>query len=547
VGKSSRAWVGVSLMGDDPVNNPTDDEAYEPGEVARVRRDSVDDRGRRGPNRPGAPSAPPPPAESFRPAGPPPPADWFKPAGGRGGAAGGHSGRPGADETIRPRRDAYGVDGPGSAGYTSQPGIPVERYPTPRPGEFPSPVPSTRRAQPPSPPSPSHPDGARGPQGRAGQDRPTEYLGRVGAGDAAGRSSGQGSGVSRPTERLSYDQYGDQYGDDPVIDTAAPTEFGPAANWPQEQDAGGWQQARESGGWRDTAGGFSAGAAGGGAKSGAGSAATEEKPPKRRRRRGRLIALIVVVVLLVLAIPADRFAAHIAVGVMRDKVELAVAENMKDGQQPPIVRKVSLGGFPFLTQVLFGKFKDIGVTLENIPTTADGPKIAGVDAHLKGVHVPLGDAITDKVGKVPVDNVEATVSITYDQINAFLKDQPFHWQLAPINGGKQVKITGSDTQKILGTTVDVQLTGVGSFTVENNQLKITPSDVQVGGSVGGLGGSSGLNLGSLLSNAAVPVPLPLPDNLPFDLTIVSAGTNATGLAVTASAKDVVLPAQAASK
>src|SRR5262245_55214477 len=314
-------------MGDDPVNNPTDDEAYEPGEVTRVRRDSVDDSGRRGLNRPGAPSAPPPPAESFRPAGPPPPADWFKPTGGRGaGGAGGRSGRGGADESIRPRRDAYGVDGPGSAGYTSQPGIPVERYPTPRPGEFPPPVPATRRTQPPQPPQPSQPSGgARGAQGRQGQDRPTEYLGRAGAGDAAGRSSGQGGGTSRPTERLGYGQY-----DDEAVDTGAHTEFGPASSGPQDQDAGGWQRGHENGGWRDAPGGYSAGAAGAaggaGGKSGAGSVAADEKPPKRRRKRGRMIALIVVVVLLVLAIPADRFAAHIAVGVMRDKVELAVAE-----------------------------------------------------------------------------------------------------------------------------------------------------------------------------------------------------------------------------
>jgi hypothetical protein len=151
---------------------------------------------------------------------------------------------------------------------------------------------------------------------------------------------------------------------------------------------------------------------------------------------------------------------------------------MKPGQQPPIVRKVSLGGFPFLTQVLFGKFKDIGVSLENIPTTADGPKISGVDAHLKGAHVPLGDAISNNVGKVPVDDVEATVRIDYDEINAFLKDKQFGWQLAPVDGGKKVQITGSTEQSLPGVgKVDVTLTGVGSFTVENNQLKITPSDV----------------------------------------------------------------------
>ncbi|WP_241834841.1 DUF2993 domain-containing protein [Pseudofrankia asymbiotica] len=507
------------------MNNPTDDEAYEPGEVARVRRDSADRRGR--PNRPGAPSAPPPPPESFRPAGPPPPADWFKPASGRpapGGAGG--------DETARPRRDARG---PGSSGYTSQPGIPVERYPTPRPGEFPPPVPPTRRTQQPASGGTPRPQERSGGE-RPGGERPTEYIGRVGSGGAAGaRTSGQGGGASKPTEQLGYGQREDE---DEYVDPAASTEFNePYSPTP----AGGWQDARaDGGGWRDGTGGPSAPGSGTGGTPIPGG---EQKPPKRRRKRGRLIALIVVILLLILAIPVDRLAAHIAVGQMRKQVEVAVAQNIKDGQQPPIVRRVSLGGFPFLTQVLFGKFKDIGVSLENIPTTADGPEISGVDAHLKGAHVPLGDAISNNVGKVPVDNVEATVRIDYDQINAFLKDKPFHWQLAPADGGKKVQITGSTTQSVpFAGQVDVTLTGVGSFTVEKNQLKITPSglNVKVGTSLGGLGGGGSV---PIPTEATVPVPLPLPDNLPFDLNIVDASTTATGLSVSATAKNVVLPAQ----
>ncbi|WP_232794235.1 MULTISPECIES: LmeA family phospholipid-binding protein [Pseudofrankia] len=523
------------------MNNPADDEAYEPGEVARARRDSADRSGRGAPNRPGAPSAPPPPPESFRPASPPPPADWFKPASGRDGDAGAGGGKPARGSgrgTARSRRDAGGAGGPGSAGYTSQPGIPVERYPTPRPGEFPAPVPPTRRQQPPAPASPPRP------QGRSGGERPTEYIGRVGSGGGAGaRTPGQGGGAGRPTEQLGYGQRdtGADY-HDPAVDTNAVTEFSEAS---AQAPPGGWQAAGAGGGWRDGTAGLPQAAAGTGGTPIPGAGTAEQKPPKRRRRRGRVIALVVVLLLLVLAIPLDRVAAHIAVGQMRKQVEVAVAQNMKPGQQPPIVRKVSLGGFPFLTQVLFGKFKDIGVSLENIPTTADGPKISGVDAHLKGAHVPLGDAISNNVGKVPVDDVEATVRISYDEINAFLKDKQFGWQLAPVDGGKKVQITGSTEQSLPGVgKVNVQLTGVGSFTVENNQLKITPSDVEVkvDTPLGGLPGGS-LPIGDLTSNASIPVPLPLPDNLPFDLTIVSAGTTTTGLSVSATAKDVVLPAQ----
>ena len=519
MGKSSRAWVGALPMGDDPVNNPADDEAYEPGEAARGRRGDAD-RGRRSnPNRPGAPSAPPPPAESFRPAGPPPPADWFKPTSGRGG----QQGRDG-DETSRPAR---GANGPGSAGYTSQPGIPVERYPTPRPGEFPSPVAPPRRSK------PSSSGGTSRPQGRSGQERATEYIGRVGSGAEAGGRGSQGAPTSRPTEQMGY---GQRHAD-PAADGYDAPYSEPYVTQPTE---GGWGQQVpvDDGAWRAGMGGLPVGPAGTGG--------TPVPPPaaepkrKKRRRRGRMIALIIVVLLLIIAIPVDRVAAHVAVGQMRKQVEVAVAENLKPGQQPPIVRKVSLGGFPFLTQVLFGKFKDVGVVLENIPTTTDGPKISSVDAHLKGVHVPLTDAISNNVGKVPVDDVRATVAINYDEINAFLKDKPFGWQLAPADGGKNVQITGSTKQTVLGQDVDVKLTGVGSFTVQNNQLTISPSNIKVDGSVGGFGGGGGI---PIPGGASVPIPLPIPDNLPFDLKIVSAGTTATGLSVTATAKDVVLPEQ----
>ncbi|WP_307874689.1 DUF2993 domain-containing protein [Frankia nepalensis] len=587
------------------MNNAADDEAYDSPEATRLRRDSGD-TGRKGPSRPGAPSAPPPPAESFRPAGPPPPADWFKPASGRGpGAPGGQPGRGGdtparsrrdsGDETVRPRRD-QAQGGPGSAGYTSQPGIPAERYPTPRPGEYPAPVPPARRTTPPAAPpvppaapSPSTSGGtprpAQNPAGAAGpgRDRPTEYIGRVGSEDATGpRSLNKGAGAGEPTEQLRWGARGGPASAEEQATALGGQYEAGRGGWVAGGDSGGWG-AGEGGGWVDGAGaggpgtgGYVLGAPATGGTPVPGGGAPEEKKPKRRRR-GRKIALIVLLVLVVGFIPADRLAANFAVGQMRKSVEdsLAVSLELKEGEQPPIVRKVSIGGFPFLTQPLLGKFKDLGVVVEQIPTP--GPKISSVDAHLKGLHVPLGDAITGNIGEIPVDDVTATVKMNYTDLNAFLKDQPLHLQLEPAEDGKKVKLTGTATAEDLngdlGDLADlpglgdipglgnlgnlgipglgdanplsdatIEFSGIGAFEVKDNILFIRPTSISGKIKIDAFGvdfnEGGGLKLPPGLT---APVEVPLPDELPFELNIVSAGSDATGLSLTANAKDVILP------
>ncbi|MCL9796802.1 DUF2993 domain-containing protein, partial [Frankia sp. AgKG'84/4] len=254
---------------------------------------------------------------------------------------------------------------------------------------------------------------------------------------------------------------------------------------------------------------------------------TPAKPP-RKRRRGRLLAIIAVV-LVVLFVVGDRVGVVIAKGQMRKQVEASVAENLKPGDPVPTVTDVSIGGFPFLTQVLFGKFTDIGVGIDGIPTP--GPKISSVKAHLRGVHVPLGDALTDNVGQVPVDEVRATVFITYADLNAYLAKQAGAVQVNPVDGGKQVEVLG---------TVDVpgfrsqQVGGVTTFGVTDNSLTLAPSGLKV---VGGLNFSIPLPTGVF---PAIPIPV---SGLPFHLKLVKASTNATGLSLTATAKDLVLPAK----
>ena len=242
--------------------------------------------------------------------------------------------------------------------------------------------------------------------------------------------------------------------------------------------------------------------------------------------------LISLIVLIILLIVGDRVAVAVAKDVMAKEIKASVEASLDPSDTPPVVREVSIGGFPFLTQVLFGNFKDIRVVIEGIPTP--GPRIQQVDARLKGVHVPFGDAISDNVGKVPVDDIKATVLLTYDDLNAYLATQQGNVQVNPVDDGRRVEIVA--TVPGLPGLGDQQIGGVTTFEVQNNMLTLVPSEITLRG---------GINFNipipeNLVRSFLAQIPIPIA-GLPFDLNIESARTTATGLALSATAKDVVLP------
>ncbi|WP_018501394.1 LmeA family phospholipid-binding protein [Parafrankia discariae] len=254
-----------------------------------------------------------------------------------------------------------------------------------------------------------------------------------------------------------------------------------------------------------------------------------EPAPARRRRRRRLWALIAAVVGLVLLVVGDRAAVSVAEGQMAKQIEVSVAESLDCGSPVPTVRDVHIGGFPFLTQILLGKFKEIGVTIEGIPTP--GPRISAVQARLSGIHVPLGDMISGSVGAVPVDDIRATVRLDYADLNTYLAGLPGGLQVNPVDGGRRVEISGRTDLWLFGSQ---EIGGVTTFEVRDNVLTLVPSEVTLRGAINA---TIPVPVGGLLPPIRIPV-----GQLPLDLDIVEASTGRAGLSLTATAHDVVLPA-----
>ncbi len=249
--------------------------------------------------------------------------------------------------------------------------------------------------------------------------------------------------------------------------------------------------------------------------------------PGRRRfgsRRTRWLVAVLVVVALLFVV-ADRVAAAVA-------STQAVKQVVKRSEGLTGKPDVSFGGFPFLTQVLSGKYTDIKVGIDGL-TPPGGPHIQHVSAHLKGAHIPLSKALHNNVTRIPVDHVAASVTLGYADLNSFLKNQPGQITLSPGSDGA-VNVSAHVNEE--GIQADVS--GSAKLQADGGELTVIPNDLHVSGA-GGLGDLLD-SLGGL-AGLFPPIPVPLPD-LPFNLRIESVHSDSNGIDLAATADHVVLDA-----
>lgn len=228
------------------------------------------------------------------------------------------------------------------------------------------------------------------------------------------------------------------------------------------------------------------------------------------RRRWPWIALVAVIVALV---AADRIGVAVAT--------TQVVHQVSTSQKLPSKPGARIGGFPFLTQVAFGSYSDVHVTIRDLPTS--GPRLAKISATLKGVHVPLSAAVRNKVSRVPVDTVRASVFVTYADLNGFLKTKPRSLQVGSGDSGLQLTGQLPGLGQALGSLISANI-DVGA-----NDFTLIPGDL-----LGGLG----LPIPkSTLSQLTTKVPLA---GLPFDLRLRSVKIHSDGVEFAAGASHVVL-------
>ncbi len=225
-----------------------------------------------------------------------------------------------------------------------------------------------------------------------------------------------------------------------------------------------------------------------------------------------LLALLAAL-LVVVGLVAD----PLAEGAAEDRVAAA----LRDGGGLAGTPEVDVTGWPFLTQAVSGTYDDVRISL----TAEDlGRPGTSADVVLRGVHVPLSDALSGSVQEVPVDRIDGTATLSYALLSQELGPGTV---LAPEGDGLRV----TRTVELLGR--EVPLTAVGRVSLDGQDLVVDVDRAS----------AAGVDLpGAVIDRAADALDLRYPVQLPFDLRLTGVRPAGDGVHVAVEATGTVLRA-----
>ncbi|MBV9872442.1 MAG: DUF2993 domain-containing protein [Frankiaceae bacterium] len=230
-----------------------------------------------------------------------------------------------------------------------------------------------------------------------------------------------------------------------------------------------------------------------------------------------LIAILIFLVAILIA--ADRVGAVLGAHVLASKVQ--------DDEHLPNKPSASIGGIPFLTQAIGGKYSDVKITANDVPVS--GVNVTTLKANLHGVHIPASKIIGNSVKTVPVDRVDGSAFVSFADANSYLAKHKIAGQTIRLSaaGGGKANIVGSVT--VAGHTF--ALHGVGAASVSGNVISVDVSGLS------GPATRANHPVNQVLSNVKILVPL---QGLPFRMTVDSVAVTSAGFSGTASAHDITL-------
>ncbi|MFY1689554.1 DUF2993 domain-containing protein [Plantactinospora sp. WMMB782] len=253
-----------------------------------------------------------------------------------------------------------------------------------------------------------------------------------------------------------------------------------------------------------------------------------EKPRRRRGRRALVVLVILLLVLAGLLVVADRVAAGVAERMVAEQVDKEISRKNIQSTAP----EVTVGGFPFLTQVLDGRYDSVKVLLRDVQGPVEGTeatvKVPELTVDARDVTASL-DTLRSGQGEVTAKTVQGTGTVTYDSVVALI-DRP-GVQLREQEG--KLGVTAPVQVPIINQELTVQ--GTANVTVDGDDIVIAFDRLS----------SADLPdnpvIQTFVNNFArqLTVRVPLPP-LPFALQLHEVRPLPNGLSVTASASDVAL-------
>lgn len=198
-----------------------------------------------------------------------------------------------------------------------------------------------------------------------------------------------------------------------------------------------------------------------------------------------VLSLVLLVGVLALADRAGAFAA-----------QRVVAERIQADESLAVRPDVSIGGFPFLTQLVAGRYQHVDVTLHHL--RRGGLDISQVIAHLTDVDVPFADVVHQHVKRITVKRARAEIDLDYPAVNDLLAGK--HLRMTRGAGGR-VHMTASGSVAGVGVHID----GDFPLTVRGSSLVV-----------------------SLPAGQSVDIPLP---QMPFGIQLQSARADSGGIVI----------------
>ncbi|MFE9580037.1 DUF2993 domain-containing protein [Nocardia sp. NPDC006044] len=221
--------------------------------------------------------------------------------------------------------------------------------------------------------------------------------------------------------------------------------------------------------------------------------------------------LILVVVLAIGLVVGDR----VAVVMAQNEIGRKIAADYQLAQRP----SVDIRGFPFLTQAVDGKYRDIDIRVGD--WSEQKVTVHDLDVTLTDVSAPLGDLLNNRTSNLVAATASATAVVPYDTVRGFAPSGVESMSEAP----EGLRVTG--TFSIEG--IPVPGTVIVTVAPVEDGIEVTPVSVQ-----SAVGGPT-ISLAMLRQTLTFTVPL---QRLPLGARLTSIQPGPDGLHVTAVAHDV---------
>lgn len=230
--------------------------------------------------------------------------------------------------------------------------------------------------------------------------------------------------------------------------------------------------------------------------------------------------MITVAVIVVLLVAADRISLLVA--------DSQIASRVQKSQGLASSPKVSIKGFPFLTQVIGGRYGEVDVAVRDV--TRNGLTVDRVSVHAHGVSVPLSKVLSGSVIEVPVGRADGQVTLGFANLNSYISRQ-LGQVLTVSSDGQKLRLTGT-----LPVPPNLSVTAEASIDVSGNSITLRPTALETV-----LSKVPGGQASRSVIQRFFTVKLPI-SQLPFGIRLQRATVTKHGIAIAASATGLTLRA-----